>query len=156
MENMEADDDSSVLAKDDRESFGRPYDRYYPRLHWFCHRRLARSEAADEVVAEAFLSIARGIAAFPGKTASNFRCWAYPIMAKRRTFMLGNKSDVGRFQGSTNRRRTIRRFAHPTPSNWLTSSGRSRKRWNGWTNGFASALRTPLFVFHSNSLERPA
>ena len=79
---MEADDDALVrAAKNDRESFGRLYDLYYPLLHRFCQRRLAGREGADDVVAEAFLAIARGIAEFPGTTDLDFRCWAYRIAA---------------------------------------------------------------------------
>jgi RNA polymerase sigma-70 factor, ECF subfamily len=79
---VEADNDALVrAAKNDRESFGRLYDRYYPRLHRFCQRRLAGRDAADDVVAEAFLAIARGIAQFPGVTEADFRCWAYRIAA---------------------------------------------------------------------------
>jgi RNA polymerase sigma-70 factor (ECF subfamily) len=80
----DADDEADALvraAKNDRESFGRLYDRYYPLLHRFCQRRLAGKEGADDVVAEAFLSIARGIREFPGTTEVDFRCWAYRIAA---------------------------------------------------------------------------
>ena len=80
----DADADADVLvrsAKNDREAFGRLYDRYYPLLHRFCQRRLSRRDGVDDVVAETFLSIARTIAEFPGTTDADFRCWAYRIAA---------------------------------------------------------------------------
>jgi RNA polymerase sigma-70 factor, ECF subfamily len=82
MSDADADVDALVrAAKNDRESFGRIYDRYYPLLHRFCQRRLSGRDGVDDVVAEAFLSIARNIAAFPGTTDADFRCWAYRIAA---------------------------------------------------------------------------
>ena len=78
----DADDEADALvraAKNDREAFGRLFDRYHPLLHRYCQRRLAGKDGADDVVAEAFLAIARGMREFPGKTNQDFRCWAYRI-----------------------------------------------------------------------------
>jgi len=82
MSDADAEADALVrAAKNDRESFGRLYDRYYPLLHRFCQRRLSGRDGVDDVVAETFLSIARSIAEFSGTTDADFRCWAYRIAA---------------------------------------------------------------------------
>jgi RNA polymerase sigma-70 factor (ECF subfamily) len=82
MSDADADADALVrAAKNDREAFGRLYDRYYPLLHRFCQRRLSGRDGVDDVVAEAFLSIARSIAEFSGTSDADFRCWAYRIAA---------------------------------------------------------------------------
>jgi RNA polymerase sigma-70 factor (ECF subfamily) len=79
-----ADDDGDRLvraAKSEREAFGRLFDRYHPAIHRFCQRRLYPLDGADDVVAETFLAVARGMATFPGATADDFRCWLFRIAA---------------------------------------------------------------------------
>ncbi len=66
-------------AKAQREAFAVLYDRYFPRIHRYCQRRLLDSATADDLTSEVFLNIAQTIRRFPGATETDFRRWVYRI-----------------------------------------------------------------------------
>jgi RNA polymerase sigma-70 factor (ECF subfamily) len=107
MSDPTADDEGDRLveaAKSDRDAFGRLFDRYHSTVHRFCRRRLYPLDGADDVVAEAFLSAARAMPTFPGRTDLDFRCWLFRIAAnaandfvrkhQRRMRILGAPADA--------------------------------------------------------------
>lgn len=71
--------DLVVLARTSRRAFGELYDLYYPQIFRHCLRRLFRREAAEDVTAEVFLSVARRIREFPGRTHNDFIRWTHAI-----------------------------------------------------------------------------
>jgi len=78
--NDETDCDQLVeQAKTQREAFAVLYDRYFPRIHRYCQRRLLDCATADDLSSEVFLNIAQSIRHFPGTTETDFRRWAYRI-----------------------------------------------------------------------------
>ncbi|HEY1598706.1 MAG TPA: sigma-70 family RNA polymerase sigma factor [Pirellulales bacterium] len=72
-------DDLVVRAKVDREAFGALYDRFFPLVHRYCHRRLRDNGAAEDVSSEVFLQVAGAMRRFPGTTVEDFRRWVYRI-----------------------------------------------------------------------------
>jgi RNA polymerase sigma-70 factor, ECF subfamily len=74
-----AADDLVVRAKVDREAFGALYDRFFPLVYRYCHRRLRESGAAEDVSSEVFLQVARAMQRFPGTSTEDFRRWVYRI-----------------------------------------------------------------------------
>jgi RNA polymerase sigma-70 factor (ECF subfamily) len=78
--NDETDCDQLVeQAKTQREAFAALYDRYFPRIHRYCQRRLLDCATADDLTSEVFLNIAQSIRRFPGTTETDFRRWVYRI-----------------------------------------------------------------------------
>ena len=74
------DGDVLVLrARTDAEALGRLYDLYYERIFRFCLCRLFSREAAEDITSIVFLTVARGIAGFKGRTQADFRNWLYRI-----------------------------------------------------------------------------
>jgi RNA polymerase sigma-70 factor (ECF subfamily) len=74
-----ATDDLVVRSKTEREAFGALYDRFFPLVHRYCHRRLFDAATAEDVSSEVFLHVARTIRRFPGTTEEDFRRWVYRI-----------------------------------------------------------------------------
>ncbi|MFC1766074.1 RNA polymerase sigma factor [Planctomycetota bacterium] len=72
-------DDLVVQAKGNSEALGVLYERYYERLLRFCVLRLFNQEAAEEVMANVFLSVADSIGRFRGTTERQFGSWLYRI-----------------------------------------------------------------------------
>ncbi len=85
-----------VRAKTDREAFGALYDRFFPTIHRYCHRRLFDGVAADDVASEVFLQVARAIRRFPGTTDEDFRRWVYRIATNAINAHLRQKARRGR------------------------------------------------------------
>jgi RNA polymerase sigma-70 factor (ECF subfamily) len=78
--NDETDCDQLVeQAKTQREAFAALYDRYFPRIHRYCQRRLLDCATADDLSSEVFVNIAQSIRRFPGTTEVDFRRWVYRI-----------------------------------------------------------------------------
>ncbi len=71
--------DLVIRARSDRDAFGQLCDLYYPRFYRHCRRRLFQADAAEDVVAEVFLSIARAMPSFPGRTHEDFLRWGLAI-----------------------------------------------------------------------------
>jgi RNA polymerase sigma-70 factor (ECF subfamily) len=78
----QTDNDDLVLrARTDAEALGRLYDLYYDQIFLFCLCRLFSREAAEDITSVVFLTVARSIAGFKGRTRSDFRNWLYRIAA---------------------------------------------------------------------------
>jgi RNA polymerase sigma-70 factor (ECF subfamily) len=71
--------DMVVRARTDRESFGRLYDMYYPRIFRHCLRRLFLQSVAEDVTSDVFLRVARQIPDFAGATHDDFVRWVHAI-----------------------------------------------------------------------------
>jgi len=70
-------DDLVRRARTDAEALGQLYDLYYDRIFRFCLCRLFSREAAEDITSIVFLTVARGIAGFKGRTQADFRNWLY-------------------------------------------------------------------------------
>ena len=76
-------DDLVLRARTDAEALGRLYDLYYEQVFRFCLCRLFSREAAEDITSIVFLTVARGIAGFKGRTQADFRNWLYRIAANQ-------------------------------------------------------------------------
>lgn len=77
-----------LLAQDgDREAFTLLYTRWHPRLLRFAYRQTGNADAAQDVMQEAALTIAKNIARL--KDPSLFSPWAYTIVRRRAADYIG-------------------------------------------------------------------
>jgi len=76
-------DDLVVLAKSQTAALGRLYDLYYDRIFRFCVHRLFNRSTAEDVTSSVFLTVARGMPQFQGRTEQDFRSWIYTIAANQ-------------------------------------------------------------------------
>src|SRR4030042_3429189 len=76
-------DDLVVRAKSRPEALGRLYELYYDRIFRFCVHRLFDRAAAEDVTSSVFLTVARTMRGFGGRTAQEFRAWLYTIAANQ-------------------------------------------------------------------------
>lgn len=80
---MGAYDDLVVLAKTQAGALGRLYELYYDRIFRFCVHRLFNKATAEDVTSSVFLTVARTIRDFKGRTEQDFRSWIYTIAANQ-------------------------------------------------------------------------
>ena len=74
------DTDSLVVsARRDAQALGRLYEFYYQRVYRFCLYRLFCKEAAEDTTSIVFLTVARQIRTFQGRTEQDFANWLYTI-----------------------------------------------------------------------------
>ncbi|HON92231.1 MAG TPA: sigma-70 family RNA polymerase sigma factor [Sedimentisphaerales bacterium] len=76
-------DDLVILAKSQAAALGRLYELYYDRIFRFCVHRLFNRSAAEEVTSSVFLTVARTMREFKGRTEQDFRSWLYTIAANQ-------------------------------------------------------------------------
>jgi RNA polymerase sigma-70 factor (ECF subfamily) len=76
-------DDLVVLAKTQAAALGRLYELYYDRIFRFCVHRLFNKATAEDVTSSVFLTVARTIRDFKGRTEQDFRSWIYTIAANQ-------------------------------------------------------------------------
>jgi RNA polymerase sigma-70 factor, ECF subfamily len=76
-------DDLVVLAKTQAGALGRLYELYYDRIFRFCVHRLFNRATAEDVTSSVFLTVARTIRDFKGRTEQDFRSWIYTIAANQ-------------------------------------------------------------------------
>lgn len=76
-------DDLVVLAKTQGAALGRLYELYYERIFRFCVHRLFNRTTAEDVTSSVFLTVARTIRDFKGRTEQDFRSWVYTIAANQ-------------------------------------------------------------------------
>ncbi len=76
-------DDLVVLAKTQAAALGRLYELYYDRIFRFCVHRLFNRATAEDVTSSVFLTVARTIRGFKGRTEQDFRSWVYAIAANQ-------------------------------------------------------------------------
>jgi RNA polymerase sigma-70 factor (ECF subfamily) len=100
-----------VRAKTDRQAFGELYDLHHRAIYSYCVRRLSERAAAEDACSNVFLTIAKKMHAFPGRTDEDFRRWAYRIAtheinanfrrAGRRTVLIAEAAQTGRLTRPT-------------------------------------------------------
>lgn len=76
-------DDLVILAKSQAAALGRLYELYYDRIFRFCVHRLFNRSAAEDVCSSVFLTVARTMRQFQGRTEQDFRGWLYTIAANQ-------------------------------------------------------------------------
>lgn len=76
-------DDLVILAKSQAAALGRLYELYYDRIFRFCVHRLFNRSAAEDVCSSVFLTVARTMREFKGRTEQDFRSWLYTIAANQ-------------------------------------------------------------------------
>jgi RNA polymerase sigma-70 factor (ECF subfamily) len=74
-------DDLVLRARADAEALGRLYDLHYDRIFRFCVCRVFCRETAEDITSRTFLTVARRISTFKGRTSSDFGNWLYAIAA---------------------------------------------------------------------------
>jgi len=78
-----AHDDLVVLAKTQAGALGQLYELYYDRIFRFCIHRLFNRTTAEDVTSSVFLTVARTMRDFKGRTEQDFRSWIYTIAANQ-------------------------------------------------------------------------
>jgi RNA polymerase sigma-70 factor (ECF subfamily) len=76
-------DDLVVQAKSQAAALGRLYELYYEPILRFCIHRLFNRALAEDVTSSIFLTVARTIRRFDGRTERDFRAWIYTIAANQ-------------------------------------------------------------------------
>ncbi len=76
-------DDLVVLAKTQAGALGKLYELYYDRIFRFCVHRLFNRTTAEDVTSSVFLTVARTMRDFQGRTEQDFRSWIYTIAANQ-------------------------------------------------------------------------
>ena len=76
-------DDLVVLAKTQAGALGKLYELYYDRIFRFCVHRLFNRTTAEDVTSSVFLTVARTMRDFKGRTEQDFRSWIYTIAANQ-------------------------------------------------------------------------
>ncbi len=80
---LDAHDDLVVLAKTQAGALGQLYELYYDRIFRFCVHRLFNRTTAEDVTSSVFLTVARTMWDFKGRTEQDFRSWIYTIAANQ-------------------------------------------------------------------------
>jgi len=76
-------DELVELAKTQAAAMGRLYELYYDRIFRFCVHRLFNRATAEDVTSIVFLTVARMMRGFKGRTEQDFRAWVYTIAANQ-------------------------------------------------------------------------
>ncbi len=76
-------DELVVLAKTQAGALGKLYELYYDRIFRFCIHRLFNRTTAEDVTSSVFLTVARTMRDFKGRTEQDFRSWIYTIAANQ-------------------------------------------------------------------------
>jgi len=76
-------DELVELAKTQAAAMGRLYELYYDRIFRFCVHRLFNRATAEDVTSTVFLTVARMMRGFKGRTEQDFRAWVYTIAANQ-------------------------------------------------------------------------
>ncbi|MCX5647097.1 MAG: sigma-70 family RNA polymerase sigma factor [Phycisphaerae bacterium] len=125
-------DDLVVLAKTQAAALGRLYELYYDRIFRFCVHRLFNKATAEDVTSSVFLTVARTIRDFKGRTEQDFRSWIYTIAAN---------------QANAHIRKTMRRkrlmdnvMGRRGDEDWAGSAGGGEEDWSGldWPTVYAA------------------
>jgi RNA polymerase sigma-70 factor (ECF subfamily) len=73
------DADLVVCARTDRDTLGRLYDTYYPRIFRHCLRRLFLRSVAEDITSDVFLAVAGQMRDFAGTSHDDFVRWVHAI-----------------------------------------------------------------------------
>jgi RNA polymerase sigma factor (sigma-70 family) len=79
----QTDNDDLVFRCTDADTLERLYELYYERIFRFCVHRLFNKESAEDITSAVFLTVARKIADFEGRTEADFRNWIYAVAANQ-------------------------------------------------------------------------
>jgi RNA polymerase sigma-70 factor (ECF subfamily) len=93
-------DDLVELAKTQAPAMGRLYELYYDRIFRFCVHRLFNRATAEDVTSSVFLTVARMMRGFKGRTEQDFRAWIYTIAANQANAHIRKTSRRKRLMGS--------------------------------------------------------
>lgn len=93
-------DDLVVLAKTQAAALGRLYELYYDRIFRFCVHRLFNRAIAEDVTSTVFLTVARMMRSFNGRTEQDFRAWIYTIAANQANAYIRKTSRRRRLMGT--------------------------------------------------------
>jgi RNA polymerase sigma-70 factor (ECF subfamily) len=112
-----AHDDLVVLAKTQAGALGQLYELYYDRIFRFCVHRLFNRTTAEDVTSSVFLTVARAMRDFKGRTEQDFRSWIYTIAAN---------------QANAHIRKTVRRkrLMNNVPGRGEEDSGDTTGEWS--------------------------
>ena len=70
-------------GEDPGRGAGQLYELYYDRIFRFCVHRLFNRTTAEDVTSSVFLTVARTMRDFKGRTEQDFRSWIYTIAANQ-------------------------------------------------------------------------
>jgi len=98
-------DDLVVLAKTQADALGRLYELYYDRIFRFCVHRLFNRTTAEDVTSSVFLTVARTMRDFKGRTEQDFRSWIYTIAANQANAHIRKTMRRKRLMGNVTGRR---------------------------------------------------
>ena len=93
-------DDLVELAKTQAAALGRLYELYYDRIFRFCVHRLFNRATAEDVTSTVFLTVARMMRDFKGRTEQDFRAWVYTIAANQANAYIRKTSRRRRLMGT--------------------------------------------------------
>jgi RNA polymerase sigma-70 factor (ECF subfamily) len=112
-----AHDDLVVSAKTQAGALGQLYELYYDRIFRFCVHRLFNRTTAEDVTSSVFLTVARTMRDFKGRTEQDFRSWIYTIAAN---------------QANAHIRKTVRRkrLINNVPGRSEEDSGDTTNEWS--------------------------
>jgi RNA polymerase sigma-70 factor (ECF subfamily) len=68
-----------VLARTDRDAFGRLYEICYPKVFRYSLHRLFIRDVAEDVTSDVFLWVAGNMRRFSGETQKDFERWLYRV-----------------------------------------------------------------------------
>jgi len=122
-------DDLVLRARTEAEALGRLYELYYERIFRFCVHRLFCKEAAEDVTSVVFLTVARNIASFKGRTEADFCNWLYAIAT--------NKTNS--YIRKTSRRKQL--FARAAASMAVATDNPDDSTWPDWPRLYSAILK---------------
>jgi RNA polymerase sigma-70 factor (ECF subfamily) len=93
-------DDLVELAKTQAAAMGRLYELYYDQIFRFCVHRLFNRATAEDVTSTVFLTVARMMRDFKGRTEQDFRAWVYTIAANQANAYIRKTSRRKRLMGT--------------------------------------------------------
>ncbi len=93
-------DDLVEQAKTHAAALGRLYELYYDRIFRFCVHRLFNRATAEDVTSTVFLTVARMMRGFKGRTEQDFRAWVYTIAANQANAYIRKTSRRKRLMGT--------------------------------------------------------
>lgn len=93
----QAEDELVRRVKFDRAAFAALYDLYYPQILRYCSRRLYSQSVGEDLTSDVFLTAAKKIDSFRGKTDGEFSQWLYTIATNK----------INEYMRSYNRRKEL-------------------------------------------------
>jgi len=107
-------DDLVIQARSQAAALARLYELYYDRIYRFCVHRLFNRATAEDVTSSVFLTVARSIREFHGRTEQDFRAWIYTIAANQSNAHIRKVSRRKRLmENVVDHRRAAQRDASP-------------------------------------------